>query len=90
LSLRKSCSALSSPAESYFSSSRPSALLVGGAQGAGQDAAGGGARDQVEQLEGALARALLELHQDQRGDDAPDSAAVDREDPYALGHRIRN
>ena len=47
---------------------------------AGEDAAGRGARDQVEELGDPAARAALDLGEHERGDQPADAAAVDRED----------
>ena len=58
------------------------ALVARPCQGGGQDAPRGGAGHEVEEVGDAAPRAVLDLGQDQRRDDPPDPAAVDREDAH--------
>ena len=52
---------------------------IGRAEGAGEDAAGGGAGDQVEQLPDALLRAPFDLGQHESGDESSNPSTVDAE-----------
>jgi hypothetical protein len=52
---------------------------IGRAQRAREDAAGGGAGDQVEELEGPTPRAALELGQNEGGDEAAYAPSVNRQ-----------
>ena len=59
------------------------AVGAGAGEAAGEDAARRGPGDEVEELGRRAPRPALDLGQHERGDQAPDAAAVDREDLHA-------